>query len=117
MRRWFFFLWGSEMSIRIRRYRADFGRRKFLQDAARGVLSTGVLAPLWPTIAAAGDVTKAYPDELLSIEAYTKGRLKTGDFIDSSNVEHVKDLLEPVRYEQVLKHGRRLKLVKTTTDV
>lgn len=103
--------------MRIRRYEADAGRRKFLQDAARGTLATGVLAPLWTTIAADGDIRKAYPDELLSIESYTKGRIKTGDFIDANNVEHVKDLLEPVRYEQIIKHGRRFKVVKTTTDV
>ncbi len=88
-----------------------------MADAAKGVLSTGVLMPLAQAIAATGDITKAYPDELLSIESYTKGKVKTGDFIDDKNVEHVKDLLEPVRYEQILKHGRRLKIVKTTTDV
>ncbi|MGQ0699477.1 MAG: DUF1329 domain-containing protein [Panacagrimonas sp.] len=101
----------------IRRYPRDFSRRKFLGDATRGLLATGVLMPLAKAIAATGDIAKAYPDELLSIEVYTKGKVKTGDFIDDKNVEHVKDLLEPVRYEQILKHGRRLKIVKTTTDV
>lgn len=103
--------------MRIIRYGADFARRKFLKDAARGTLATGVLMPLWTATAADGDITKAYPDELLSIESYTKGRIKTGDYIEAGNVEYVKDLLEPVRYEQILKHGRRLKVVKTTTDV
>lgn len=101
----------------IRRYTYDFSRRKFMGDAAKGLLATGVLMPLAKTIAATGDISKAYPDELLSIEAYSKGRIKTGDVIDDKNVEHVKNLLEPVRYEQILKQGRRLKVVKTTTDV
>ncbi|MDN5939875.1 MAG: twin-arginine translocation signal domain-containing protein, partial [Salinisphaera sp.] len=61
--------------MRIRRFDREYSRRKFLQDAGRGVLATGVLAPLWPTIAATGDVKKAYPEELLSIEAYTKGKV------------------------------------------
>ncbi|MGQ0621681.1 MAG: DUF1329 domain-containing protein [Panacagrimonas sp.] len=101
----------------IRRYSRDFSRRKFLSDASKGVLATGVLMPLAKAIAATGDITKAYPDELLSIESYTKGKIKTGDFIDDKNVEHVKDLLEPVRYEQILKQGRRLRVAKSTTDI
>lgn len=103
--------------MRIRRYDSRYSRRKFLADASKGLLSTGVLMPLWEAIAASGDVSKAYPEELLSIEAYTKGRIKVGDIIDSGNVEVVKDLLEPVRYEQILKMGRKLKVGKTTTDV
>lgn len=103
--------------MRLLRYRRDYSRRKFLQDCGRGVLATGVLTPLWQAVAADGDIAKAYPDELLSIEGYTRGRIKTGDTIDASNVEHVKDLLEPIRYHQVVEQGRRLRVVKTTTDV
>jgi hypothetical protein len=103
--------------MNITRFDRGYSRRKFLADTARGTLATGVLAPLAQTIAATGEISKAYPDELLSIEGYTKGKIKTGDFITSANVEHVKDLLEPIRYEQILKMGRRLKVVKTTTDV
>ena len=103
--------------MNITRFDRGYSRRKFLREAGQGVLSTGVLAPLASTIAATGEVSKAYPDELLSIEGYTKGRIKTGDTISAANVELVKDLLEPIRYEQILKHGRKLKVVKTTTDV
>lgn len=95
----------------------EYSRRKFLADAGRGVLSCGVLMPLADAIAADGDVSKAYPDELMSIEGFTKGKIKTGDTIDASNVEVVKQLLEPVRYEQIRTMGRKLKVVKTTTDV
>lgn len=102
---------------RIIRYDRGYSRRKFLRDASLGLLSTGVLAPLHKVIAATGDVSKAYPDELISIEAYTKGKLKPGDTIDAGNVQYVKDLLEPVRYEQILKMGRKLKLRATTTDI
>lgn len=91
-------------------------RRAFLKRLG-GAAGAGVLAPLWPTLAATGDITRAYPDELLSIEGYTRGRIKTGDEITAANVEHVKDLLEPIRYEQILKHGRRLKVAATTTDL
>ncbi|TAM12932.1 MAG: DUF1329 domain-containing protein [Nevskiaceae bacterium] len=103
--------------MRIRRYDPDFSRRKFLADAARGVLAGGVLMPLHAAIAADGDASKAYPAELLSIDVYTKGKLKPGDTIDASNVEHVKELLQPITYEQILTQGRKLKLKAATTDV
>lgn len=91
-------------------------RRRFLMSSTGAALGSGVLAPLWSVIAKAGDVTKAYPDELLSIEAYTKGKIKTGDYITADNVEIVKDLLEPAKYTQVKEMGRRLKILPTTTD-
>lgn len=103
--------------MRVVRYHRDFSRRKFLADAATGCLGLGVLAPLSKVIAATGDVGRAYPEELLSVENYTRGRIKTGDVIDASNVEHVKDLLEPVRYEQIVTLGRKLRIIRTTTDV
>ncbi|MGQ0698175.1 MAG: DUF1329 domain-containing protein [Panacagrimonas sp.] len=99
------------------RFDRGYSRRHFLKQAAQGVFSAGVLMPTWEAIAATGEVSKAYPDELLSIEGYTKGKIKTGDEITAANVEHVKNLLEPIRYEQILKHGRKLRIVKTTTDV
>ena len=101
----------------IKRFGRDYTRRKFLADAGRGVLATGVLAPLAKTIAATGEVSKAYPDELLSIEGYTKGKIKTGDYITAANVEYVKDLMQPINYQQILKQGRKLRVVKSTTDV
>lgn len=102
--------------MHIRKFDFDYGRRKLLQNVAIGA-GAGVLMPLWQAIAATGDITKAYPDELLSIEGYTKGKIKAGDEINASNVELVKDLLEPIRYEQILKQGRKLKMAATTTDV
>ena len=103
--------------MRLLRFDRDFSRRKFLGDAGRGILATGVLMPLWKAIAATGDITKAYPEELLSISVYTKGKINPGDEISAQNVEYVKDLLEPIRYEQILKMGRKLKVAATTTDV
>lgn len=103
--------------MHIRRFDGNFSRRKFMRDAACGVLGTGVLAPLSKVIADTGEVSKAYPDELLSIEGYTKGKIKTGDFITAANVEHVKDLMPPINYEQILNQGRKVRVVKTTTDI
>lgn len=102
--------------MRLMRFDREFSRRKFLSDAGRGVLATGVLMPLWEAIASTGDISRAYPDELMSIEGYTRGRIKTGDYITADNVDAVKALLEPIRYEQILTQGRRLKVLPTTTD-
>jgi hypothetical protein len=103
--------------VHIRRFDRGYTRRKFLADASRGVLAAGVLAPLWSVLAADGDASAAYPEELLSLDAYTQGRIKTGEDIHAGNVEYVKDLLEPIRYEQILNMGRRLKTTRTTTDL
>ena len=103
--------------VRIRKYHADYSRRLFLQRLGQGVLATGVLMPLWQAIAQDGDSARAYPDEALSLEAFTKGKVKAGDVIGAENVEHVKDLLDPIQYLQVAQMGRRLDVLDTTTDI
>jgi hypothetical protein len=102
--------------MHIKKYDFDYSRRAFMGKAAIGA-AAGVLAPLWPTIAKSGEITKAYPEELLHIEAYTKGKVKPGDVITADNVEAVKDLLDPIAYQQVKTMGRRINIVETTTDV
>ena len=103
--------------MRILRYDHDYSRRSFLQKIGQGAAAAGVLMPLWDAIAASGDVSKAYPDELLSIEAYTKGRIKAGDEISAANVESVKELLEPIKYAQISTMGRRLQIARSTTEL
>tara|TARA_R110001599_G_scaffold353883_2_gene602294 strand:- start:22059 stop:23438 length:1380 start_codon:yes stop_codon:yes gene_type:complete len=103
--------------MHIKKYDHNYSRRLFLDRVSKGAMAAGVLTPLWPLISQAGDITKAYPEELLSIDAYTKGKIKTGDFITADNVELVKDLLDPVAYIQISQMGRRVKIAPTTTDV
>ncbi|HET9692759.1 MAG TPA: DUF1329 domain-containing protein [Steroidobacteraceae bacterium] len=93
------------------------GRRRFLARLAAGALAPGVLMPLWQAIADSGEITKAYPDELLSLDAYTRGRVAAGTTIDAGNVEVVRDLLDPIRYEQVARMGRRLRVAPTTMEI
>jgi hypothetical protein len=101
--------------MHLLKWSSNLKRRDFLRYGS-AFAGAGVLAPLWPTIASAGDVSKSYPDELLSIEMYTKGKIKVGDYITADNVELVKDLLDPAKYKHVSEMGRRLKVVATTTD-
>tara|TARA_R110001583_G_scaffold96582_3_gene240938 strand:- start:4619 stop:5995 length:1377 start_codon:yes stop_codon:yes gene_type:complete len=101
--------------MHLLKWSSKMKRRDFLRYGS-ALSGGGVLASLWPTIASAGDVTKAYPDELLSIEMYTKGKIKVGDYITADNVDLVKDLLDPAKLKQVTEMGRKLKVVATTTD-
>ena len=103
--------------MRIRKYDFNYSRRVFMEKVATGA-GAGVLAPLWPMIAkSADDISKAYPDELRSIEMYTKGKIKPGDVLTENNVDVVKELLDPLTFQQVKQHGRRINIVESTSDV
>jgi hypothetical protein len=102
--------------MHIRKFDHDYSRRAFLAKAGT-MAGAGILTPLWPLIAHSADISKAYPDELMSVDAYTKGKVKTGDTITAANVELVKDLLTPGVYKQIKEMGRKLKIVPTTRDV
>ncbi len=101
--------------MNIRKYDFNYGRRKLMENTALG-LGAGVLMPLADVFAAEGDISKAYPEEHLSIEMYTKGKINTGDIIDASNVDLIKELFDPSIYDQIKNLGRKIKIRKTTTD-
>ena len=103
--------------MHIKKYDFDYSRRFFLEKTAKGLMGAGVLTSLWPLIGNTGEIGKAYPEELQSLEAYTKGKVKEGDFITADNVDQVKDLLDPVMYLHVKQLGRRLKVVPQTRDI
>ncbi|EIT71061.1 MULTISPECIES: DUF1329 domain-containing protein [Hydrocarboniphaga] len=103
--------------MHIRKFDFDYSRRMFMGKTLAGAATAGVLAPMWSELAHSADVSKAYPDELLSIEMYTKGKIKPGDVLTADNVDAVKDLLDPVAYKQVKTMGRRINIVESTKDV
>lgn len=103
--------------VAILRYSRDYTRRAFLKQTAQGLLRAGILGSAWTAFARTGSADAAFPDELKSIEDYSRGRLKAGDFIDRNNVALVKDILDPVRYRQISEMGRRLKIAATTHDL
>jgi len=102
--------------MHIRKYDFDYSRRFFLEKTAKGLMGAGVLTSLWPLIGNTGEIGKAYPEELQSLEAYTKGKVKEGDVITADNADLVKDLLDPVAYMQVKQMGRRIRVVPQTQD-
>lgn len=101
----------------MRRNVRSNSRRHFVRYLAASAAVAGVLRPLWDTLAATGDIAKVYPDELLSIEEYTRGQISSGDLISADNVELVRELLTPSTYQQVAHMGRRLLVGSTTTDI
>ncbi|MCF4165645.1 DUF1329 domain-containing protein [Zavarzinia compransoris] len=103
--------------MHVGRFGRGFTRRHFLGQAARGCVTAGVLMPLWDALAATGSADAAYPDELLSIEEYTKGKLAPGQEISAENVDLVADLLDPIQVTQIREMGRRLRLVRETHDI
>ena len=56
-------------------------RRDFLARTAGYAVGAGMLMPLWEAVGSNGEIDRAYPDELLSIEAYTGGKISPGDLI------------------------------------
>ncbi len=103
--------------MHIRKYDFNYSRRHFMKQTAQGILGAGVFGSVWDAVAQNGTFEKAYPDELLSIEMYTKGKLKPGDTIDVNNVDLVQDLLDPIRYTQITQMGRKLELVESVKDM
>ena len=103
--------------MHIRKYDFDYARRHFLEKTARGLGGAGVLTSLWPELSSAGDATNAYPEELLSIEAYTKGRVKVGDVVDADNVELIQDLLDPVTFQQISQDQRKIFIQPEVQDI
>jgi len=101
----------------IRKFDREWTRRAFLQGVGGGALTTGLLSPLWDTIAKTGEAHAAYPEELQSIDTYTKGKISTGDIIDENNVDLIKELFDPIRYHQFKNMGRKVRVVKSTQDI
>ena len=97
--------------MRAIKYREGWTRRHFTSQLAKGIAAAGLLAPLFDVIGRNGDCAAAYPPELLSIEAYTKGKLKAGDVLNANNVDLVKDLLDEVAYWQVKYDKRTIDLI------
>jgi len=101
----------------IRKYDAGFSRRTFLANTGKGLLRAGVLCSAWSAFGRTGSASNAYPDELLSIGEYTRGKLSPGGEISAGNVEQYKELLNPILFKQIKEMGRRLRVTEATSDL
>ena len=103
--------------MHIRKFDFDYSRRRMLAKTAAGCGGAGVLSGLWAEACRAGDVARAYPDELNDIEAFTKGRIKVGDVIDRENIDLVQDLVDPIVYQEVKQDERKFFIQPTLTAI
>jgi hypothetical protein len=88
-------------------------RRGFLKKTG-AFLGAGLLQPVLSLIDAGKTVEAAYPEEVLSIEKYTKGRIKPGMIISKDNVELIKDIAQEGLIVE-LQRGAQIKIAETTT--
>ncbi len=105
--------------MRIRKYDVNWSRRELMKKMAMGAAGAGVLGSysnLW-AMDGLDDITKIYPDELLSVEAQTKGKISVGDVITPDNLHHAEHLLDPCVIHQIKNDGRRLKVGPPETNV
>ena len=61
--------------MHIKKFDSNYSRRFLMKQVATGALATGVLAPMWPTIAMGRTLEGVYPDEISSFEGLTKGKI------------------------------------------
>jgi hypothetical protein len=71
--------------MHLTKYTNWWTRRHFLEQVSKGVFAAGVLSPLMDVVGRSGNCEAAYPPELLSVEAYTRGELKAGDALAREN--------------------------------
>ena len=91
----------------------EWSRRNFLKQTGAWV-GAGLLQPVLPLIDAGKSIAAAYPEEVLSIEKFTKGKIKPGMIISKDNAELVKDI-SPEGLFLELQRGAQIKIAEATT--
>ncbi len=94
-------------------YFAHWTRRGFLKRTGAW-MGAGLLQPVLSLIGEGKSIAAAYPEEVLSIEKYTKGRVKPGMVISKDNVDLIKDIA-PEGLILELQRGAQIKIAETTT--
>ena len=94
-------------------YLDHWSRRDFLKKAG-AFAGAGLLQPVLSLIGSGKSIAAAYPDEVLSIEKYTKGRVKPGMVISKDNLALVKDIA-PEGLIVELERGAQIRIGETNT--
>lgn len=94
-------------------YFDHWSRRDFLKKAG-AFAGAGMLQPVLSLIGSGKSIAAAYPDEVLSIEKYTKGRVKPGMVISKDNAQIIKDIA-PEGLMVELERGAQIRIGETTT--
>jgi hypothetical protein len=85
-------------------------RRDFLQKAGAWA-GAGILQPVLGLVDSGKSVAAAYPEEILSIEKFTKGKIKPGMIVSKDNAELVKDI-SPEGLFLDLQRGAQIKVAE-----
>jgi hypothetical protein len=93
------------------KYFDHWSRRNFLKKAG-AFAGAGLLQPVLSLIGSGKSIAAAYPDEVLSIEKYTKGKVKPGMIISKENAELIKDI-SPEGLIVELQRGGQIKIAET----
>lgn len=94
-------------------YFENWTRRGFLKRTG-AFIGAGMLQPVLSLIDAGKTVEAAYPEEVLSIEKYTKGAVKVGMVISKDNAQLIKDIA-PEGLIVELQRGAQIKIGEATT--
>jgi uncharacterized protein DUF1329 len=93
--------------------RIDWTRRDFLKAA--GVMAgAGYLKPLLSLMGEGKTIEGAYPEQVLHIEAYTKGKVKPGMIINKQNADLIKDIAPESLVIQLQRGNTEIKIAETT---
>lgn len=93
----------------------EWTRRRLLKTAAT-FAGAGILQPVLPLVGAGKTAEAAYPEEVLDIDQYTKGRVKVGTIIDKNNADLIKDIAPEGLYYELKQGWTRIKIGKTNPD-
>ena len=88
-------------------------RREFLKKTGLWA-GAGLLQPVLSLVDAGKSIAAAYPEEVLSIEKFTKGKIKPGMIISKDNAGLVKDISPEGLYLE-LQRGAQIKIAEATT--
>src|SRR5713226_1712388 len=88
-------------------------RRDFLKKVGAWT-GAGLLQPVLSVIGEGKSIGAAYAEEVLSIEKYTKGRVKPGMVISKDNAQLIKDIA-PEGLIVELQRGAQIKIGESTT--
>jgi Protein of unknown function (DUF1329) len=93
----------------------NWTRRDFLKTTGL-FAGAGLLQPVLPLIAAGKTIERAYPDEVLSIEKYTKGKIRPGMIISRENAGLIRDIAPQGLFVELSRGNTEIRIAETTRD-
>ncbi len=90
--------------------------RRHLLKASGILAGAAILQPVLPLIAAGKTVERAFPETVLSIEKYTKGKVKPGTIISQENAELIKDIAPYGLLAELRRGNTEIRIAETTLD-